>query len=60
MQAPHLSCLAPLPQAQHMMEMADTDGDGRLTLQEALQNVASFYAVVEDPETNDYSYHDEL
>ncbi len=45
-------------QSNHMLDMADTNRDRQLTLEEALENAHAFYAVTE-PEP-DYSYHDEL
>lgn len=45
-------------QSEHMMDMADENGDRKLTLKEALKNAHAFYSFTNDDD--DYNYHDEL
>ncbi|KAL3635853.1 hypothetical protein CASFOL_020400 [Castilleja foliolosa] len=48
-------------QMEYIMQQADTDKDGRLTLTEMIENPYIFYsAVFDEDEENDYGYHDEF
>ncbi|KAL6579459.1 hypothetical protein OROMI_009675 [Orobanche minor] len=48
-------------QMEYIMQQADTDKDGRLTLTEMIENPYVFYsAVFDENEDDDYVYHDEF
>lgn len=50
-------------QAEYIMQQADTDKDGRLSLIEMVENPYVFYSAVfddDEDEDNDYDYHDEF
>ncbi|GFP94005.1 calmodulin [Phtheirospermum japonicum] len=48
-------------QMEYIMQQADTDKDGRLTLTEMIENPYVFYsAVFDEDEEDDYGYHDEF
>ncbi|XP_042023946.1 calumenin-B-like [Salvia splendens] len=48
-------------QSEYIMQQADTDKDGRLSLTEMVENPYVFYsAVYDEDEDEDYDYHDEF
>ncbi|KAG8382608.1 hypothetical protein BUALT_Bualt05G0095200 [Buddleja alternifolia] len=48
-------------QTEYIMQQADTDKDGRLTLAEMIESPYVFYgAVFDEDEDDDYGYHDEF
>ncbi|XP_057773602.1 uncharacterized protein LOC130992856 [Salvia miltiorrhiza] len=48
-------------QSEYVMQQADTDKDGRLSLIEMIENPYVFYsAVFDEDEDEDYDYHDEF
>ncbi|KAL2518610.1 Calcium-binding EF hand family protein [Abeliophyllum distichum] len=47
-------------QTEYIMQQADSDKDGRLSLKEMIESPYVFYSAVFNDDENDYGYHDEF
>ncbi|CAI9097093.1 OLC1v1033414C2 [Oldenlandia corymbosa var. corymbosa] len=47
-------------QAEYIIQQADTDKDGRLTLSEMIENPYVFYSAIFNDDEDDFEYHDEF